>query len=69
MTAHVFNHVYGVKWLFLTGVTLSVTAGHEVGALWAAAGVSARSEQTQVAAGSFTWILNCRHKERMNNVI
>lgn len=49
--------------IFLTGITFSVTARDEAGALRAGAGVSSWSEQTQVAAGSFTRILHCRDKE------
>lgn len=47
--------------LFLTCVARSVTAWSKVDTLWAGAGVTTRSEETQVAAGSLTRVLVCKH--------
>lgn len=40
-----------------------MTARNKVGALWAGAGVTTRSEETQVAAGSLTGVLDCKHRK------
>lgn len=50
---------------FLTGVTLGLTAWNKFDALGAGAGVAAWSEQTQVAAGSLTRVLHCKHKKNI----
>lgn len=43
---------------FPTSITFSFTPRYKLGALWAGAGVPSRSEQTQMAADSLTWILH-----------
>lgn len=48
--------------LNLTCVAFGFTAWDEAGALGAGAGVASRSEQTQVAADSLTWIHHCSNK-------
>lgn len=40
-----------------------MTARNKVGALWAGAGVTTRSEETQVAAGSLTGVLDCKQRK------
>lgn len=51
-------------WSFdLTCVACSVTSWSKVYTLWAGAGVTTRSEETQVAAGSFTRVLDCKHRK------
>lgn len=40
-----------------------MTAWNKVNALWAGAGVTTRSEETQVGAGSLTGVLNCKHRK------
>lgn len=46
----------------LTSITFSVAARDKAGALGAGTGITLWSEQTQMAAGSLTWILHCRDK-------
>lgn len=47
----------------LTGVAFSVAARDEAGAFRAGAGVTSRTQQTEMAAGSLTWIFHCRDKK------
>lgn len=54
---------------FLTGVTFRLTAWNKFDALGAGAGVTAWSEQTQVAAGSFTRVLHCKHEKNIITVL
>lgn len=49
--------------LFLTCVAYSVTAWSKVDTLWAGASVTTRSEETQMAAGSLTGVVDCKHRE------
>lgn len=59
---------YQADLFFLTGVTFGLTAWNEFDALGAGAGVAARSEQTQVAAGSLTRVLRCKDEETHHHI-